>query len=212
MKLKYFTILFSIMGIMLLYLLSIIVQPQIINIDEISKFEGKQIITQGFVKNYQSTKSGSQIIEIVNNNSTVKVFVEGITDVEYGDLIKVTGEVQKYKEEWEIVVSDTRLIEIFKKWSNISVPIWQLAKNPVRYVGTNVNVTGFIDDVYENYFYLADLEEEYSIIIFYDSLNVSLFSGQKVYVLGSFLFNEKTFRYKIEINQEEHGVCLSKER
>jgi hypothetical protein len=92
------------------------------------------------------------------------------------------------------------------------VPLWQLAENPTRYVGLNVNVTGFIDDVYDTYFYLADLEDKYSIIIFYNKIDISLFIGQKACVLGVFLFDEETLRYKIEINQESHGIFLPQER
>jgi len=211
MKLKYFSLLFSIIGIMLLYFLSTLAQPQIIDISEISNFEGKTITTQGFVKSYQITKSESQLIEIGNNNSTVKLFVQGTIDIEYGDLIKATGEVQKYREEWEIIVDDKQLISIIQKWNNISAPIWQLAKNPTKYIGTNVNITGFIDDVYEEYFYLVDLEDKFSVIVFYNSFDVSLFAGQKVCVLGSFLFDEGSLRYKIDINQENHGIFLPEE-
>jgi len=212
MKLKHFSLLFSIIGILLLYFLSTLAQPQIIDISEIPKFEGKTITTQGFVKSYQNTKSESQVIEIGNNNSTVKVFVQGQIDIEYGDLIKATGEIQKYRDEWEIIVDDKQLIIILQKWNNISAPIWQLAKNPTKHIGTNVNVTGFIDDVYDEYFYLVDLEDKFSVIVFYNSFDVSLFAGQKACVLGSFLFDEQSLRYKIDINQENHGIFLPEER
>ena len=95
MKLKHFSLMFSFIGLLVLYLISILSQPSIINLNEIAEFEGKRITTEGVVTNYYSTKFGSQIITIEENKSSAVVFMEGKIEVEFGDKIKVTGEVQK---------------------------------------------------------------------------------------------------------------------
>ena len=91
MKLKYFSLLFSIAGILILYFLSKLSQPPLIEIHEMPDYEGKQVIIEGVVTNYQVTKHGSQIITIKDDNDTTTIFVEGETNIEYGDRIQATG-------------------------------------------------------------------------------------------------------------------------
>ena len=50
MNLKYISLVFSIGGILLLYFLSTITQPTTVEINEIQKYEGKQVVVQGTVK------------------------------------------------------------------------------------------------------------------------------------------------------------------
>ena len=210
MQLKYFSLMFSIAGIAILYFLSLLSQPVMIELYELPEYEGKQVIVEGTVTEHYTTTYGSQIIIIENDNATATVFVEGEADVEYGDKIQATGKVQKYDGGWEIVVDDDRFVNIVEKWQNILFPLWQLAENPTKYIGLNVNVTGNIDSVYDASFCLVDTEEEYSIIVFcrpseYDVL----YPGQKVHVAGRFAFDEEEFRYKLVLCEETHGIFPS---
>jgi len=207
MKLKYFSLLFSIVGILLLYFLSKLTQPPIIGLNEISKFDGKQVIVEGIVKDYSNSRFGSQQIIIENNNCSVTIFLEGKIEVEYGDKIQARGEVQKYKDGWEIIINNKQFIKILKKWNNISFPLWQLAKNPNRYLDLNVKVTGYIESISNTNFYLVDVVNKQSLIVFYSSFkNITIFPGQRVNALGKFTFDEKNFRYQLEIFDDKHGI------
>lgn len=212
MQLKYFSLIFSIAGIALLYFLSTLSQPVMIELYEIPEYEGKQVIVEGIVTEHHTTSYGSQIITIESDNATVIVFAEVETSVEYGDIIQATGKVQKYKGDWEIVVSNERFVKIVQKWSNITFPLWQLAENPAKYDGLNVNVTGLVDMVYDTYFYLIDSEEEHSVIVFYNpSEQVIVYPGQKVNVAARFSFDVEDLRYKLIISEDIHGISLSTE-
>lgn len=211
MKLKYFSLLFSVIGILVLYFLSKLSQTPLIEIHELPDYEGKQVIIEGVVTDYQVTRHGSQIITIENNNATTTVFVEGKTNIEYGDKIRVTGEVQKYKDDWELVVNDNRFVTILEKWHNISFPLWQLAEKPTKYLDLNVNVTGYIESISNTYFYLVDIEKKHSLIVFYKlSKNITIFPGQKVSASGKFSFDEENFRYQLEICEENHSLTYLK--
>jgi len=209
MQLKYFSLLFSIAGISLLYVLSILSQPTIIELRELPDYEGKQVIAEGNVTEYYATTYGGQIITIKDDDVTATVFVEGTIDIEYGDKIQATGTSQKYKEGWEIVVNNERFVTVLEKWQNISFPLWQLAGNPTKYDGLNVNVTGYVDVIYESYFYLVDETEEHSLIVFCkpSKYNVS-YPGQKVNVAAQFAFDEEKFQYKLTLCEEIHSISL----
>ena len=209
MKLKHFSIIFSIVGIACLYFLSTLSQPILIELKDVPKYEDKNVIVEGIVTEYYSTSFGSQIITIESDNASTIVFLEGKIDVEYGDKIQATGKVQKYKGDWEIVVDNVDFVKVIQKWHNISMPLWQLSSSPTKYEGLNVNVTGYVDTMYDAYFYLNDPEGSYSIIVFCNPSRYNVHSGQKVNVAAKFSFNNEDFRYRLDINNESHGIFLA---
>ena len=217
MELKYFVIILSIVCIAFLYFLSTLTQPILIDLYELSEYDGKQVIVKGVVMEHHTTSYGGHIIEIKDiknskNSTEAIVFVEEATSVEYRDRIQVTGKVQKYKDEWEVVVNNKRFVKILQKWDNITFPVWQLAENPVKYLGMNVNVTGLIDRIYDSYFYLIDSEEQYSIVVYYDTSKFYNFSqGDVVYVGARFVYDKETLRYVLDVNEETHNIYV-KER
>jgi RecG-like helicase len=211
MQLKHFIILLSILSIFLLYFLSTLTQPVRIEIEEIAQYEGKQVIVQGTIIDHRTTTYGGHIINIKNidneNGSSLTVFVEEQISVEYGDTIQATGKVQKYNDEWEVVVNNAEFIDIIQKWNNVTFPLWQLAENPTRYEGFNVNVSGIIERVYDSYFYLIDIREEYTCAVYYDATRFyNISQSSEVIVEGRFVYDKETFRYIIDARDEAYTI------
>jgi DNA/RNA endonuclease YhcR with UshA esterase domain len=207
MNLKYFSLLFSIIGIALLYFLSTLSNPVVIDISQLSEYEGKQVTVKGIVIEHQTTTYDSQLIKIKEGNSSAIAFIEGSLDIQYGDKIEVTGKVQKYKENWEIVVDNVRNVNIIHHWQNITIPLWELAQNPSRYQDLNVNVSGYIEAVHDSYFYLADQTGDHSILVFYHNLEPSaIYPGQKAHIAAAFNYHQEDLRYTLEICEENHGI------
>ena len=210
--LKHYSLIFSVIGILVLYFLLKTSQSTMISINEISKYEGKQVTIEGTVLEHHLTKYGSQIIEIENDNATTTVFIEGKIELEFGDKIQATGEIQKYEGEWEVVVNSINMVKIIEKWKNSSFPLWQLAENPNKYLGLNINVSGYIDYISNSYFYLSDFDRKYSLPVFYTLVeNLTISPGLKISVYGQFLFDEENFRYKLELNQKIHRINIQEE-
>ena len=211
MELKYLVIILSILGILILYFLSTLSAPITIDLSQIQEYEGKEVTVEGIVTTHRITSYGGQIIEIKDNNASAIVFVEEETIVEHGDKIQATGTVQKYRDDWEIVVNNNRFVKIIQKWSNSTCPLWQIAENPERYLDTNINVTGIIDREYDSYFFLIDTEGKHSIVVYYDSSRFHNFSqGDTVYVGGEFDYDEETMRFVLEAKEEPHYILVKK--
>ena len=209
MKLKHFSLIFSIVGILLLYSFSKFSQPPLIRIEEMKEHEGKEVVIIGTVTDYQITKYQSQIITIAENNHSTSIFLEGIIDVELGDKIKSSGEVQKYKDSYELIVSNLQSIEILKKWDNITYSLGQIVKAPFKYLGLNINLTGYIETISNDNFYLVDLKERLKLrVSFTKNINISMSPGEKVFAKGLFSFDKKNFRYELEISEEEHFIQI----
>jgi RecG-like helicase len=207
LKLKHYALLLAITGIAVLYFISLLSQPVLIDLSELPDYEDKQVIVEGTVTEYHVTTYGSQLITIKDKNNSATIFIEAEMDVEYGDRIRATGKVQKYNDGWEIIVSNKKFIETIQKWQNISIPLWQLAQKPSNYQGLNVNVTGVVDSLYDNYLYLTDLDGAYSLIVFYNPyMYSSLYPGQTVIVEGKFDFDQETFRYALTLSEQNHKI------
>lgn len=210
-ELKYFVVILSVICILLLYFISTLQQPITASLSELSEYDGMQVIVQGIVTNHYTTTYGGHIIFIkeFNNNTAIdgKIFVEQQTTVEYGDEIKATGKVQQYYDNYEVVVNDARMVEIIQKWSNISFPLWQLARNPHNYVGMNVNITGIIGNVYDSYFYLTDSFNRYSVVVnFKAEKSHHVYQGNAVYVHGLFYYNDRNLHYVLNVFSERHSI------
>jgi len=208
MQIRYLSLIFSIIGIASLYFLSTLSQPILIELKDVPKYEDKNVIVEGIVTEHHLTSYGSQIITIEDDNISMIIFVEGKTDIEYGDKIQATGKVQKYKGDWEIVVDNDDFVKVIQKWQNISIPLWQLSASPTKYEGLNVNVTGYIDMIYDTYFYLTDSEDNHSIIVFYNPSKYNIHSGQNVSVAAKFSFDNEEFRYRLDASEETHGIFV----
>jgi DNA/RNA endonuclease YhcR with UshA esterase domain len=210
MKLKHLAVIFAVTGTLLLYFASTLTQPAIIILENISEYDGKQVTATGIVAEYYTTQYGSQLITIQDDNGSAIVFLEEAVNVEYGDKLQATGKVQKYKEEWEIIVENIKDVKILEKWKNASFPVWQLAQNPTKYLGLNVNVSGRVDAVFDTYLHLKDNENNNTLLVFYNT-NPFLYRGRQVFASGNFLFDEQNLRYYLVINEEEHGIFLKTE-
>lgn len=210
MKFKYLIILIAIASLVALYFLSLVSQPVLISLSLLPTYNGQQVIVRGVVTEYRITTYGSQIITIrdmENSTNSVMLYIEGEVSVEYGDRVQAIGEVQQYKEQWEVCVNNPQFVTILQKWNNQSFPIWQLAENPGKYLGTNVNVTGIVTQKHESSFSLTDSEGKYSIDVSYDSSCPHQFSkDDSVAVAGRFLYETKIFQYVLEATESTHGI------
>ena len=210
MKLKYLSLLVSVTGITLLYSLSLLAQPPLVELQDLSNYDGKQVIANGIVTQDYHTSYGSHIITIKNDNASATIFLEEPVTVQYGDHIQVRGTVEQYKGEWELMVDSAQALSILDRWQNISIPLWQLAKHPTTYEDTHVTVDGYIDTIYDSYLYLTDKNGNHSILVTFPShqYNASL-AGSHVSVAARFFFDQKDMRYVLSLStDQEHGITL----
>jgi hypothetical protein len=186
----------------MLYILSTYSHPAAISFSEIGEYEDRQVILRGVVSDHSVTVYDSQILtlrDINGSDAELMVFVEMVTDVEYGDIIEAIGSVQKYQDSWELVVSHPKNIKIVSSWDNNSSPLWQLAEQPEKYVGLNVRTNGFIDRIYESFYYLIDASGRYSLVVYCMPENHhNLSEGTSCSVDGRFLYDSENFRYCID--------------
>jgi uncharacterized protein YdeI (BOF family) len=210
MKFKYLIILIAIASLVALYLLSLVSQPVLVSLSDLSTYNGQQVIVQGSVTDYRTTTFGSQIITIrdpKNSTNSVALYIEGEIMVEYGDTIQAIGEIQQYKEQWEISVNNPQFVTILQKWNNQSFPLWQLAENPEKYLSTNVNITGIVTQKHESSFILTDPAGKYTIDVSYDPSCPHQFSKEdSVTVAARFYYEPKTLQYILKATESNHGI------
>jgi len=210
MKFKYLIIFLTIGLLFALYLLTILSQPILVNISSLPTYTGQQVIVQGIVTEYQTTTYGSQLItirETQNSTHSVMIYLDGETSVEYGDTIQAIGDVQQYKNQWELVVNSPQMISIIQKWHAISFPLWQLALHPENYCDTTVNVTGIISQTSLSSLTLASTDGKYTIPVLYrSSCPHDVTQGDTVTVGARFLYDPTSCQYLLKATEDNHGI------
>jgi len=210
MKFKYLIILIALGSLLGLYILSLFSQPVLVPLSKLQAYTGQQIIVQGIITDYRTTTYGSQLITIrdtQNSTNSVVLYIEGELLVEYGDTIQATGDVQHYKNQWEVVVNNPQDIVILKKWNHPSFPLGQLALHPEHYLDVTVNVTGIVTQTSGSSCLLASTDGIYSIEVVYQSTCPHQFSkGDTVTVGARFVYDATTCRFLLRATDETHGI------
>lgn len=211
MKFKYIVIFLSILSLSILYGVSQLSQPEPVSLSTLSSYEGQQVIVQGVVTTYRSTTFGSQLITLRDADNefvtAVLYLEEGDVFIEFGDVIEAIGQVQRYKDQWEVVIRNPQLITVIQKWNNASFPLWQLAEHPTRYLGSNINITGFITKKQQSTFVLSDQTETYALEVTCSAAESTLLSnGDAVAVAGRFIYEPCTLRFHLQITEPNHRI------
>jgi tRNA_anti-like len=213
MKFKYLIILIAVASLIALYFLSLVSHPVLIPFSSLKTYTGQQVIVQGVVTDYRTTTYGSQLItlrDLQNSTNSVILYIEGEIHIEYGDMIQATGEVQQYKNQWEVVVNDPQFLVILQKWHQLSFPLWQLALHPETYLDTTVNVTGIATQTHESSFTLISTDGKYSIEVTYQSSLPHQFSKDDAVAVGArFVYDATTCRFFLKATESTHGIWKS---
>lgn len=213
MKFKYLIILIAVASLIALYFLSLVSHPVLIPFSSLQTYTGQQVIVQGVVTDYRTTTYGSQLItlrDLQNSTNSVILYIEGEIHIEYGDMIQATGEVQQYKNQWEVVVNDPQFLVILQKWHQLSFPLWQLALHPETYLDTTVNVTGIATQTHESSFTLISTDGKYSIEVTYQSSLPHQFSKDDTVAVGArFVYDATTCRFFLKATEPTHGIWKS---
>lgn len=211
MKFKYIVVFLSILSLVMLYGVSQISQPEHVSLSTLSNYEGQKVIVQGVVTTYRSTNFGSQLITLRDSDNeftTAVLYIEeGDVFVEFGDTIQAIGQVQRYKDQWEVVIRNPQLITVVQKWNNTSFPLWQLAEHPTRYLESNINITGIITKKQQSTFVLSDPAETYTLDVTCSVSDSDLLSnGDAVAITGRFIYEPHTLRFLIQLTEPTHRI------
>lgn len=210
MKFKQLIILIAISSLLLLYGVSLISQPTQVELSSLSDYNGQQVVVQGIVTMYRTTTFGSQLITIRGDDikeGTAVIYIDGEVPVEYGDKIQAVGQVQRYKNQWEITVANPQRITILQTWRNQTIPLRQLAENPQRYLNTNVNVTGILSQKQSSSFQLTEQGQLYSLAVRCPpSALASVSENDTIAILGRFVYDPCFFHFILEITGNTHAI------
>ncbi|MBE0516958.1 MAG: hypothetical protein IBX41_06150 [Methanophagales archaeon] len=199
-------IIFSLVGVCILYGISVFVTPPFVPLDEVALHEGSVIRTRGVITDFSITKSGNMLMKIEGNKTELPLFVtsgaenEELLNLSYGDEIAVEGRVEVYRGEYELVVSGNAIKKV-TPGSTISF-VSQIAVHPEEYEGRKLQVAGYAEDVYQRVFYLRDATGDYRLRVKLMATDISiseLQEGDKIIAEGVFSYDAKNMRYELNL-------------
>ena len=192
---KYLTLFISIIGVILLYTLSLFQQPIVLtSVHSIGDYEGKEVTLEGIILEYQTTKYDNQLITLQCNSTQLTVFSEKPISVHIGDLLQATGTIEQYKDSWELIISNPKTARIIEKWQNRTIQIKDLATHPDDYLQIPINVTGVIDMKYDDLIYLRDTSNDYTIPLI-PSNNSIPETGTLIFAHATLTYDPANLRY-----------------
>jgi len=201
-------IIFSLLGVCILYGISLFITPPFVPLDEVALHEGTIIRTSGVITEFSVTEYGNVLMKIEGKKTELPIFVESANDrtellnLSYGDEIEVEGRVQVYRGDYELVVSGNVIKEVTQQKSNISF-VAQIAAQPEEYRGKKIRVAGYVEDVYTRVFYLRDELDNHRMRVKLRTTNTNsipeLHEGDKIIVEGVFSYDAENMRYELNL-------------
>ena len=204
-------IIFSLLGVCILYGISEFVTPPFVPLDEVALHEGSVIRTAGVITDFSITESGNVLIKIKGNQTELPVFVNSgdgrseLLNMSYGDEIEVEGRVEVYRGEYELVVSKNAIKKVTQGSDILFVS--QIAVHPEEYEGRKLKVVGYAEDVYKRVFYLRDETGKYRMrvkLMATDMPIPELHEGDKIIAEGVFSYDAKNMRYELNLVALRH--------
>lgn len=181
---------------------------------ELGKYEGKIVVVQGIIIDYDETSRGESILTVLEPDdleSTLKIFIESCsTNFSIGDKIQAKGSVLKLNDNlFEIIVLNDKDVEKIGHWHHPKLTIPELAHrleySPVEFCHLPVEISGYLK--YEprvpiTYFRLSEDPNNgiYNVKIDIPSsngLNKELHKGDLVSLNVTVEYNENNFEYKL---------------
>ncbi|MBS3777934.1 MAG: hypothetical protein KGY50_01420 [Candidatus Thermoplasmatota archaeon] len=192
---KYITLILAIIGVIFLYTLSLFQQPITINsLQSLENYEGKEVTINGTIMDYSITSYGSQLITIQSNSTQLTIFSDTPIQCHSGDNIQATGTIQEYKDTWELILSNPKAATITETWQNNTTQLKHIASHPKDYLNIPLNITGYIDIIYDNIIYLKDNISNHTIPLIPPTTSTPQ-TGTEVFVHATLAYDPTHLRY-----------------
>jgi hypothetical protein len=203
---KIIVIAFSLMGVCVLYYISLVITPPFVPLNEVAFHEGTIIRTRGVITELSVTESGNVLIKLAGNQTELPLFFDSSTarqellNLSYGDEIEVEGKVQVYRGSYELLASEGGMKMVTQDHDTAFVS--QIAVQPEAYEGRKIRVVGYAEDVYTHVFYLCDETGSYRMrvrVMDADSSISTLQEGDKILAEGVFSYDAQNMRYELNL-------------
>ncbi|MCD6513238.1 MAG: hypothetical protein J7K61_06530 [Thermoplasmata archaeon] len=169
-------------GILFLYIYSTVITPYEISISDAWKYDGKEVIVQGFVK-----KCYGNVVEITDGNASVAVY--STKQYDYGDMIKVRGIVECGN---DVIIYPDK-VQVIRKWDKNVVGIEYIAENPGKFAGTKFVVSGLVYSISSSYIVISDENGIYRAKLY--CRNNSYGIGEAVFIPCILNYNSHTMSF-----------------
>ncbi|RKX47325.1 MAG: hypothetical protein DRP38_06645 [Thermotogae bacterium] len=188
----YISSIFAAAGLLVLLILSDIIEPPEIGLNEISEYEGEKVIVRGVVTEIYLTSGGNTVLLLSDGVNEIKVFAFGKRELFMGDRIAVRGIVQRYEDSYEILADHIYVLE--RRCTEVK--LWQLAENPLEYLNDCINLSCYTVRI--DGYNIVVKEDNYTLMVIYPLISTeNLNEGDRIRVTGRFLYNPEKFSFYI---------------
>ena len=200
---------FAVLGTAGLAVMAQLSAPADALIAELPSLEGRSVALECVIYDVRKLDSGSAILSVRdpgNSSLRTSVFIESCSsEFHFGDLVRVSGKVTKYKGTFEISALSDRSVLVIRRADQASALLsdWELADNPGAYLRMTVNLSGTVSDVRDASFVMKSGGCEITVRTT-EPENIPE-EGAEVSVECRILFDKKCFQYYAGISGAAAG-------
>jgi len=211
-------LLFSMVGIVILYGAANYSQPHEVHLDELEEHEGDRVKVTATVTGVRELQGGATLLTLTENNVSAPLFIErSARHYREGDVIEVRGKVACYEGTYELSVLNDRSVVILDEWDSEVSSLKELFGNCRECAGTNIRVFGIAAHVTDNGgesigLTITDLEAlcylEVTASRVYLDPGLSIEEGAPLEICGFFSLCSD-FTYRLSVKEEHHYIRAS---
>lgn len=190
-------IIFSVIGVICMYFISILSFPPLVPLGEVHIHEGSVVRVRGFVDDIGITRAGNAILTLVNCSDSIRIFVYDAKrsfDLRRGDEVEVEGTVV-FRGDYEISTTIERIRRV-EESACIVFSVSQIASEPLKFMGRRIRVSGFVCRLYKRVLYLCDNSSGVGMLRVIKQEEKEISVGERVDVEGYLTYDPEGMRYE----------------
>lgn len=155
----------------------------------LAPYDGQPVAFSGVARDVAPLTAGTLVL-LESDTGSARLFIEGNASLSPGDRVSGRGRVERFRGEWEVVAPQVRV----EPGPGESAGVAQVSKEPWRYLGRSLNLTGRVDRVFERSLHLVD--EFGQSVLKVENPPPGLRAGDRVSLRGALVYDAEKLEFR----------------
>ena len=146
-RVKVLIIVSSLLGLMILFILSNMAHIQEVHLDELESHENEIVKVRATVTGIDYFDSGSARVHVKEEETKSFIFIETTSKdlkLRNGDEIEATGRVVRYQNDYELMVANEKGIQLVRRGESTEIFLADLSRNSQDHLDLPVRISGYL--------------------------------------------------------------------
>lgn len=155
----------------------------------LASYDGQTVAFSGTARDVAPLRTGTLVL-LDSPAGSARLFIEGNASLQPGDRVTGRGRVERFRGEWELVALQVKV----EAGAGESAGVAQVAREPWRYLGKGLNITGRVDQVFPKSAHLQDEFGETTLKV--ENPPPGLRAGDRVSLRGALVYDPEKLEFR----------------